>query len=230
MFLKCVRMPYLKVGEDINYAFLREHDVLFLFFEASNGITDWKRNFDFPAKPYKRMGKTVWFAHSGFLQAWKLLEEQLAPLILDRRLKKIVVTGYSHGAAIAVLCHEYVWYSRADLRGAIEGYGFGCPRVLWGFLTPSLARRWERFVVIRNLDDLVTHLPPAFLGYRHVGTLMEIGTRGKYSMIDAHRAENIEEELYLYARQNTSIKTALASTSSEVKTNSLSPAISAISR
>lgn len=193
--MKCVQMPYLKIGQDINYAFLREKDVLYLFFEASNGTADWKRNFDFPAKPYKRMGKTVWFAHSGFLQVWKEIEPRLAPLIHDRRLQKIVIAGYSHGAAIAVLCHEYVWYARADLRTRLEGYGFGCPRVFWGVLTPPLARRWERFTVVRNLNDLVTHLPPAFLGYRHVGTMLEIGARGKYSMIDAHRPENIEREL-----------------------------------
>ena len=193
--MKCVRIPYLHVGQDINYAFMKENDVLYLFFEASGGIGDWKRNFDFPAKPYKRMGKTVWFAHRGFLQAWKTLEEHLAPLIHDRRLKNIVITGYSHGAAIAVLCHEYVWYARADLRERLEGYGFGCPRVFWGILTPSLAKRWERFAVVRNLDDLVTHLPPAVLGYRHVGQMITVGVRGKYSMIDAHRPKNIEYEL-----------------------------------
>ena len=195
LFLKCVRMPYLHVGKDINYAFLKENGVLYLFFEASNGIADWKRNFDFPAKPYKRMGKTVWFAHSGFMQAWKALEPHLAPLIHDRRLQNIVITGYSHGAAIAVLCHEYVWYARADMRDRLESYGFGCPRVFWGILTPTLAKRWERFAVVRNLDDLVTHLPPAVLGYRHVGKMITVGVRGKYSMIDAHRPENIEYEL-----------------------------------
>jgi len=228
LFLKCVQIPYLSVGRDINYAFLREKDVLYLFFESSNGALDWKRNFDFPAKPYKRMGKTVWFAHSGFLNAWKALQPHLAPLIHDRRLDKIVVTGYSHGAAIAVLCHEYIWYARADLRPRLESYGFGCPRVIWGVTLPSIAKRWERFVVIRNLNDLVTHLPPACLGYRHVGTVKEIGVRGKYSMIDAHRPENIERELLVY--QNNSTETALARGSSEVKTNSLSPARSAISR
>lgn len=239
LFVKCVQIPYLNVGHDVNYAFLREKDVLYLFFESSDGIADWKRNFDFPAKPYKRMGKTVWFAHSGFLNAWKRLEPQLAPLILDRRLKKTVVVGYSHGAAIAVLCHEYIWYARADLRRESEGYGFGCPRVFWGLLTPSLAKRWEHFTVIRNLDDLVTHLPPALLGYRHVGTVMKIGARGRYSMIDAHRPKNIQKELKelsypkkvpLKQNQNSSIDTAFARGSSEVNTNSLSPATRAISR
>lgn len=228
LFIKCVQIPYLNVGKNVNYAFLRDNDVLYLFFESSNGARDWRRNFDFPAKPYKRMGKTLWFAHSGFVDAWKLLEPHLAPLIHDRRIHKIVATGYSHGAALAVLCHEYIWYARADLRPMLKSYGFGCPRVIWGLLAPSIAKRWNGFFVIRNLNDLVTHLPPSCLGYRHVGEVIEIGMRGKYSMIDAHRPENIAKELFLY--QNSSIKTAFASGSSEVNTNSLSPARSAISR
>ena len=81
------------------------------------------------------------------------------------------------------------------MRDRLESYGFGCPRVFWGILTPTLAKRWERFAVVRNLDDLVTHLPPAVLGYRHVGKMITVGVRGKYSMIDAHRPENIEYEL-----------------------------------
>jgi len=56
-------------------------------------------------------------------------------------------------------------------------------------------RRWERFTVIRNLDDLVTHMPPAVLGFSHVGELLEIGEKGRYSRVDAHRPENILAEL-----------------------------------
>ena len=94
-----------------------------------------------------------------------------------------------------MLCHEYVWFRRPDLRETLEGYGFGCPRVFWGLRTWELMRRWERFRVIRNVDDIVTHLPPVWLGYSHVGSLLEIGERGKYTAIDAHRPQNILAEL-----------------------------------
>jgi hypothetical protein len=55
--------------------------------------------------------------------------------------------------------------------------------------------RWERFTVIRNIDDIVTHLPPRALGYTHVGHVLEIGEKGTYSRVDAHRPENILAEL-----------------------------------
>lgn len=237
LFLECIRIPYLKVGEDTNYAVRREKDTLFIFFQASIEATDWKRNLNFPAKPYKRMGKTVWFAHRGFLQVWKELEPILADEITDRTVKKIIVTGYSHGAALAVLCHEYVWFRRPDLRKSTEGYGFGCPRVFWGIQTPNLKRRWENFTVIRNINDLVTHVPPVFMGYSHVGTLLKIGGKGRYTAIEAHFSENILKELRAYEIgirssfiQNNSMETTLAKGAPEVKKNSLSPVASVSAR
>ena len=56
-------------------------------------------------------------------------------------------------------------------------------------------QRWERFTVIRNVDDIVTHVPPAIWGYSHVGSMIKIGEKGKYSPVDAHRPENIMAEL-----------------------------------
>lgn len=200
LFWRCVHRSYVHTENGGDYATDRMSDLLYIYFQGSDGETDWKNNLNFPAKPYRRMGKTVWLAHRGFLDVWKSVEPHLAEEIMDTSIKGIVIVGYSHGAALAVLCHEYVWYHRPDLRETLEGYGFGCPRVLWGIMTNDVKARWEGFTVIRNLDDLVTHLPPAVLGYRHVGTLLEIGEKGKYSSIDAHRAENILRELKTYAQ------------------------------
>lgn len=200
LFIKCTTAPYSEI-DNINYALLYDRNVLYVFFEDSDGLADWKSNLDFPAKAYKRMGKTVWFAHRGFLNVWKKLEPILAPKILDKSIKNIIISGYSHGAGIAVLCHEYVWYNRPDLRGSLEGYGFGCPRVFWGIKTKELKIRWQSFTVIRNVNDIVTHLPPAVLGYSHVGNVLEIGTKGKYSPIEAHIAVNILTELKNYEKR-----------------------------
>ncbi len=200
LFTLCISLPYLQTGVSANYAVKRLGDTLYLFFQASDGKNDWKQNLDFPAKPYKRMGKTVWFAHRGFLRVWKEIEPKLVEDIADKRFRKIVISGYSHGAAIAVLCHEYAWYHRPDIRHTLEGYGFGCPRVLWGIKAPAVKRRWERFTVVRNIDDLVTHLPPALLGYSHVGKMLEIGKKGKYTRIQAHYPENIQTELAVYGK------------------------------
>lgn len=231
LFLECLKIPYRRTGVSADYALRREKETLYIFFEKSAGKNDWYRNLDFPAKPYKRMGKTLWLAHRGFLRTWKELEGHLAPYVMDLSVKRIIITGYSHGAAMAVFCHEYVWFHRPDLRESLDGYGFGCPRVFWGIPCGKSTRRWERFTVIRNLNDIVTHVPPALLGYSHVGTVLEIGEKGKYTSIQAHYEENILEELQAFETQaNSSTVTAFARGSSEVKRNSLLPSTKAISR
>lgn len=195
LFKRCLYIPYFQTGKSANYAFDRTKEKLNIYFEGSDGGNDWRSNLDFPAKPYKRMGKTVWLAHRGFLDTWKEIEKKVADDINDKRITDITVTGYSHGAAMALLCHEYAWYNRPDIRKSIKGYGFGCPRVIWGKAPDD---RWGNFTVIRNIDDIVTHLPPAALGYIHVGKMVEIGKKGRYTPIDAHRQQNILKELEIY--------------------------------
>lgn len=195
LFRQCVDRNYIHVENAGDYAVERRGNTLFIYLECSNGKTDWLNNFDFPARPYRRMGKVAWFAHRGFVRVWKSIEPYLEPLVSDRTITNIITVGYSHGAALAVLCHEYIWYNRPDLRDKTEGYGFGCPRVFWGIKTKKLKERWERFTVIRNTDDIVTHVPPAILGYSHVGNMIKIGERGKYTMVDAHKPDNVIAEL-----------------------------------
>ena len=187
LFEKCITLPYINAENEASFAAERRGSALEIWFEPSKGAVDWRNNLDFPARAY---GK--WFAHRGFVRVWCSAERYLGGLILDPAVRRIRVVGYSHGAALAVLCHEYAWYHRPDLRDRLTGYGFGCPRVVWG-LAPK--DRWQSFTVVRNRDDLITHLPPRILGYTHVGSLLEIGVRGHYSPIDAHRPENYLKEL-----------------------------------
>lgn len=195
LFSKCVNGAYIHVENSGDYFTERLGNTLYIYLECSHGGDDWQNNLDFPARPYRHGESAPWFAHRGFVRVWKSVEPYLEKEIADPTVRKIVTVGYSHGAALAVLCHEYVWDVRPDLREKLEGYGFGCPRVYWGPRFPWLMRRWERFTVIRNIDDVVTHVPPAVFGFSHVGELLEIGEKGRYSPVDAHRPENILAEL-----------------------------------
>lgn len=180
-FAICLAADYKKTEESGDYALLREGETLYLCFQCSNGKEDWKNNFDFPAKPYKDMG-IKWYCHRGFLRVWNAIKPHIYDAVHDTTVRRIVVVGYSHGAAIATLAHEYVWYERKDLRPTLEGYGFGCPRCYWGKMKPELKERWKNFHPIRNLDDIVTHVPPSFLGFRHVNDVIEIGHKGQYKI------------------------------------------------
>lgn len=200
LFKRCLDSKYITVENSGDYYAEIVGSTLYIFLECSDGEDDWKNNFNFPAKPYKRMGKTVWFAHRGFLKVWKSIEPYVKPYVENPSVKNVIVVGYSHGAALAVLCHEYIWYNRPDLRENIEGYGFGCPRVFWGIKTKNLKQRWKNFTVIRNINDIVTHVPPFLFGFSHVGKTIEIGKKKKYNMVDAHRPENIIKELENYEK------------------------------
>ena len=162
---------------------------------------DWKNNFDFPTKPYKDM-EVSWSCHRGFLRVWKSIEPYLEEVINDMTISQIYVVGYSHGAAIASLCHEYVWYHRPDLRdNGLEGFGFGCPRVYWGFMKKSLKERWKHFHPVRNCSDIVTYAPPAWLGYIHVNKVYKL----KNKIVKYRHGKNIKsvdshyEDNYIYS-------------------------------
>ena len=195
-FIEVLRMKYIHLDEeDASFAYrYGTHDIigksLNIYFEKSNGATDWKNNLDFPAKPYRDMADK-WYAHRGFLKVWKAIEPHLKDAIMNPEVRCIYIYGYSHGAAIALLCHEYCRYHRPDI--IVYGYGFGAPRVIWGFPNERVKKRFEGFTVVRNKKDIVTHLPPAIFGFKHYN-VKTIGD-GSYNSIDAHRPGSYIAEL-----------------------------------
>ena len=193
LFVSCLEADYAHVENGGSYSYVRDGDLLYLFFEQSNGIADWWNNLSYHAVSRGRAGDD-WFCHEGFLRVFESILPYIEDRISSKSVERIITVGYSHGAALALLCHEYIWYTRPEIRNFIEGYGFGCPRAVFGGVRDEKSR-WARFFVIRNLDDIVTHLPPTVTGYRHKGNLIEIGSNNKYSGIDAHRAENYLAEL-----------------------------------
>lgn len=194
LFRECLTATYQSTETDTDWSAERRREELRIRFAPSHGTRDWLHNMSFHAVPYREM-EPPWQCHAGFLKCWKSVIPHLDPFIKDPSIRRVVIVGYSHGAALAVLCHEYVYFHRPDLREHLLGVGFGCPRVLHGCVPIAIAQRWERFFVVRNVDDLVTHLPPRVLGYCHVGNLVTVGDADRYSSIDAHRPESYWQEL-----------------------------------
>lgn len=196
MFENCAwNVPYQQVGDSVNYAFLEDEKTytLQIYFQGSNSITDWVRNFLFPSKPYRDM-EIPYRVHRGFLAAWKEVEDIIIAKVTEKpeglqcyKWKHIIVIGYSHGGALAGFCHECVWFWRPDLREeGLEGYGFEAPRFYAGFkVKKELQERWKHFTVIRTNNDLVTHCPPAIFGFCHVGNLLKV--HGNTSLVDDKR-------------------------------------------
>ena len=205
LYLRCLNAPYIHTENDGDYFYEIKNNILYLYFQCTNGGDDWKNNFDFPAKPYSDMG-IKWRCHRGFLRVWKSIKPFLKDVIMDENIEGVYIVGYSHGAAIATLAHEYVWFNRPDLRNNMKGFGFGCPRCYWGFRVKKfLKERWENFYPIRNINDLVTHVPPVLFGFRHVHKVVELensdlkNVHRNHPAVDAHYPDN-----YIYSIQKES--------------------------
>ena len=192
LFRRCLNANYIHSGNSADYAIDQCGRRLYIFFEWSNGCRDWKNNLDFPARAYSS-GEEIWFVHRGFLRVWKSIRDDIRfavdAIFKNRKISEIVCVGYSHGAALAGLATEdmmFVYGKEIE----IKGFGFGCPRFIWGKLPRNVAERFSGFTPIRNIPDIVTHLPPACLLYSHSAPLLKIGENGKYTPISAHLPES----------------------------------------
>lgn len=195
LFKQVLNVKYTTIPESgASFFYEKRGATLYIFFEHSNGTIDWRNNFDFPSKPYREM-ENKWHVHRGFLRVWKSAKEYLKESIFSPDVKGIIIVGYSHGAALALLCHEFCVFHRPDIADNIFGYGFGCPRVVYGCLRQQICERFKHFYVVRNCRDIVTHLPPILFGFRHVGNIIHIGKKAKYGPIDSHRPENYLAQL-----------------------------------
>lgn len=217
LFENCAyNIKYEQIGKNVNYAFVEDGETLYIYFQGSSSIFDWVRNFLFFKRPYKRMNITF-FVHSGFLSAWKEVENIISNKILEKvplqdghydyKFKKIISVGYSHGGALSGLCHEFVWFNRPDIRNNIFGVGFESPRFYRGlFVNKKLKERWENYIVIRNHFDIVTFLPPRLFLFTHVGTVCTLNQTSTVNYkrpkcIGAHYPSAVLESLKEYYKK-----------------------------
>ena len=200
LFNKCLNANYKDNDIDTSYAFVEEGDTLYIYFEGSVTKLDWFHNFMFKKKPYKDM-KNPYKMHRGFLKCWKSIEDIIIAKITEKlddqfKWKSIRVVGYSHGAALAMLCHECCWYHRNDIAEDLKTIGFEGPRVYGSYkVKDSLKERWKNFRLIRNHTDIVTHVPPFIFGYTHVEEIIKIKRQSFYCFVKAHMWQNVMESL-----------------------------------
>ncbi len=150
-------------------------DVLDVAFRGTDSLKDWITDFKFWRKiiPYNNLVSKI-RVHSGFLQAYK--NDQIRGRILSyvsQNIHYIKVTGHSYGAAVAVLCAVDLQYNFPSKD--YEVILFGCPRVGNRAFAKSYDKRLFKTLRIENGNDIVTKVPPAMIGYRHVGIPIHIG-------------------------------------------------------
>jgi len=125
------------------------------------------------------LSETVSRVHKGFKgevdELWPMILEDIDPKAVGDR--KVWVCGHSLGAAMATIVA-----ARCTLEESIpniqveELYTYGSPRVGWNKYCKSLPVMHHRW---RNNNDIVTTVPPAFLGYKHHGHSHYINAYGQ---------------------------------------------------
>ena len=198
LFKRCLNASYIHTDCGGDYAIEVDGDTLYLLFECSDGAEDWRSNFNFPARAYKN-GSDKWFCHRGFLKVWKAMRDDIEEKVrkelnADSSIEYIVCVGYSHGGAISLFATEDIQYLYGESH-KVTGYGFGSPRVLWGIVPKAVRNRLRAFKVIRNVPDLVTHVPPVLFGFTHGGEVVKVGRFGKYTLVGAHYPDAYINEL-----------------------------------
>lgn len=200
-------------SEKVDMGFQEIGDTLLVLFEPSEGKVDWRHNFTFFRKPYHDM-EVEYSVHGGFLKCWRIVKDVFIAKLHEKKRKKVVITGYSHGGALAQLAHECAWFELPELRdGGILTVAFEAPRIYAGrAVKEELKARWENCYIVRNNNDIVTHMPPKWLGFCDVGRMVEIQNWQPQGCIDSHRPQWIERAIL--ANKN---KTTLAELEAKLK-------------
>lgn len=160
---------------DAEYCVNVKEDTVTIVFRGTDSKNEWLSNLAFCRKkiPYDNDESKI-RVHTGFINAYKNdgVRKKIHSLIPNEPCR-IVVTGHSRGAALAVLCAVDLQYNFPDK--SLECYVFGCPRVGNTAFAKSYNKRVFKTVRVENGNDIVTKVPPAFFGYRHVGAKLNVG-------------------------------------------------------
>ena len=178
LFQLCAyEIVYTNVGDDVSYATKTDkaENTLYIFFQGSSGLEDWKNNFDF-----KEMAYGLFKVHRGFYRCYYQVRNIILDKIYANNYDKVVVVGYSHGSAIATLCHQDIVYHFPKLD--VQTFAFESPRCLK--VPKKLRFYWESLTRIKVNQDLITHLPPKIFGFNDVGK--ELHLKGDTSLVKNH--------------------------------------------
>ena len=187
---------YLHVGaREVSYRIRRVgRRTVHILYEWSRGVEDWLSNFDL-APCRTRFAEASCLVHRGFYHAYCTVRERVLSALCDRAISRIAIGGYSHGAALAALTAADIDALCRERQIEAVAVGFGSPRVLWGGAAD--ARLFSRVAVLRCGWDVVTHLPPAPLGYRHAGRVVTLPEPKRHTPWDAHREASYRAALAL---------------------------------
>ena len=123
--------------------------------------------------------ETLGKVHKGFNDEvndiWPLLED-----VLTENLQTLWFCGHSLGGAMATICAGRCYLSEISVKPA-GLFTYGSPRVGNRQFVNFVRLNYSRWV---NNNDIVTRVPPVWLGYRHAGREFYLNHRGRLQKIN----------------------------------------------
>ncbi|AFG37395.1 Lipase (class 3) [Spirochaeta africana DSM 8902] len=172
------------LGVDLALGLL-DSRTLYINFKCADSLQDMIVNLRM--SPQRIPGRSECIrVHRGMLRAYLEVQPDIHAMVYTQGLQRVVIQGFSLGAGLALLCGEDLARLREqDPRLAqleLTEHGLSCvagaPRVLYrGGDSELFSRRTRGMLRVVNHNDTVTRLPHAWMGYRHTGELVAIGTR-----------------------------------------------------
>lgn len=156
-----------------------EHDSVVVF--RGTEIQDWN-DLKADANAIPAVAETLGKVHSGFKaeadEIWPHIEQEL-----EANTKPIWFCGHSLGGAMATICAGRCMLSHIRMEPE-EVHTYGSPRVGCKRYVNHVKLDHMRWV---NNNDIVTRLPPTWLGYRHSGKEQYLDRFGKIKEITGWR-------------------------------------------
>lgn len=166
-------------------------DLIVVVFRGTEDELDWRTNVN--ARFVVLQGGAR--VHTGFFQAYWPIRETMFDFVrsaVQAKPRPIYITGHSLGGALALMATAELANDEDDkVRDCVAAcYTFGCPRAGDGSFDTYVKAPLYR---VTSGIDIVPALPPAILGYRHVGDTRYLGKPG---LSPARRSPNMFQKIW----------------------------------
>ncbi len=153
-----------------------EHGVLHMVFRSSQAPKqeiDTRINYQFRPAPLFFTDNPSYKAHRGMLSKYEGIYDDVHNRINSFAGEEILLIGHSAGGMVAYIAFFDIYHAYPEL--GVRLVTFGTPRVLTRNAAAQLREAEDRIIRIVMGRDIFSSMPPAILGYRHVGTLVRMG-------------------------------------------------------
>jgi len=167
--------------------------VSIITFKGSDGTADWIDNFKF-WQTEDKIGTFKAHIHKGFDEQWNTIKPIVDALL--NGVDNFIFAGHSLGGALATRAAlDYIGRKKFDV------ITFGSPRVMDYQTTLYFNNNIETSRRFTYRNDIVTHVPTAFLNFCHVKGHVALGESSFWNKINPiksvndHKPENYLSEI-----------------------------------